>query len=766
MWGGVAVLKSVRVWAAVAAGVVTLVVATVVGNPLVSRATEAERGSDLGAVRLRALAEAGARISYHAKTGKVRFIGVEPVQAIAVAASTSAVAEPETVARSFLGEYGTLFGIADQASELALERQETDALGGGIVRFQQRYRGIPVFGGELIVTTDATKRVLAVGGEVLPELAVDVAPAVQGGQAAEQAKAFVAAATGLDSGQLTTTEPELWVYNPGLVGAPGPEVSSLVWRVVVTGPERALVDELVLVDARQGGVLLRLSQIRDARNRVVYNANNTSTVPATPAVSEGGVEPTDKDERLGYVYSGSAYDYYKEFHGRDGIDNAGLLIRVIVKWCKDTAPCPYKNALWKTSDKSLYFGDTQVWADDTVGHEYTHGVTESSANLYYYMQSGSIDEAMADIFGELIDQWNGLGTDTPAVKWKLFEDDPDGVARDMSDPNAFKLPAKMSDQYYYCGTGDEGGVHTNLGVGSKAAYLMAEGGTFNGQTLTGVGNEKMGKIWYRVQTTKLTSASDYQDLADYLGQACDELNIGGTTTASDCQQVRKAVAAVEMSQQPAACAAPKAATCPAGEGPRDLFFDRLDTAETWDGDFNPPWSLSTTFAYSPRTSLAGQPPLPAVAGYASVAMNKSVAIPTATTVYLRFNHSYDLADNTGALGAIIGGIVEYSVDDGTTWTNAADLTWINGPDKVLVSGRSNPRQGEKAFSQVSYGYGSSRAELTTLGGQNVRIRFGLATDSANTQKTEGWYIDDVRIYTCASIRSTLLPAAVRATTLP
>ena len=211
-------LKSVRVWAAVAAGVVTLVVATVVGNPLVSRATEAERGSDLGAVRLRALAEAGARISYHAKTGKVRFIGVEPVQAIAVAASTSAVAEPETVARSFLGEYGTLFGIADQASELALERQETDALGGGIVRFQQRYRGIPVFGGELIVTTDATKRVLAVGGEVLPELAVDVAPAVQGGQAAEQAKAFVAAATGLDSGQLTTTEPELWVYNPGLVG--------------------------------------------------------------------------------------------------------------------------------------------------------------------------------------------------------------------------------------------------------------------------------------------------------------------------------------------------------------------------------------------------------------------------------------------------------------------------------------------------------------------------------------------------------------------
>ena len=48
----------------------------------------------------------------------------------------------------------------------------------------------------------------------------------------------------------------------------------------------------------------------------------------------------------------------------------------------------------------------------------------------------------------------------------------------------------------------------------------------------------------------------------------------------------------------------------------------------------------------------------------------------------------------------------------------------------------------------SNGYISSRANLSSLAGQNVRFRFRIGTDSAFDDY--GWFIDDVRVYTCES----------------
>ena len=59
-------------------------------------------------------------------------------------------------------------------------------------------------------------------------------------------------------------------------------------------------------------------------------------------------------------------------------------------------------------------------------------------------------------------------------------------------------------------------MHTNSGVANKAAYLMTDGGTFNGKTVTGLGITKAAKIWYKVNVDLLTSAGDYQNLYDAL----------------------------------------------------------------------------------------------------------------------------------------------------------------------------------------------------------------------------------------------------------
>ncbi len=136
--------------------------------------------------------------------------------------------------------------------------------------------------------------------------------------------------------------------------------------------------------------------------------------------------------------SGLTYDFLKNNFGRDSLDDAGLPLISLVRYCPGT--CPYDNANW--DGKQMTYGDGYATADDVVGHELDHGFTQFSSNLYYYFQAGAINESLSDVFGELIDLTDGRGTDTQAVRWQLGEDLPAevGVIRDMKDPTIFGNP--------------------------------------------------------------------------------------------------------------------------------------------------------------------------------------------------------------------------------------------------------------------------------------------------------------------------------------
>ena len=100
----------------------------------------------------------------------------------------------------------------------------------------------------------------------------------------------------------------------------------------------------------------------------------------------------------------------------------------------------------------MYYGTGFTSGDDVVGHELAHGVTEFTSNLFYYYQSGAINESLSDVFGELVDLTNGRGTDTPAVRWQLGEDLPAiGVIRDMENPRppAAPDPDRMTSPDYF-----------------------------------------------------------------------------------------------------------------------------------------------------------------------------------------------------------------------------------------------------------------------------------------------------------------------------
>jgi bacillolysin len=192
----------------------------------------------------------GARVHRHEETGEVRFIGASKDNPIDRPATLPQNASPEAAARAHLAELGTLFGIQNHASELRAESSNELDGGRASTHFQQVHEGVPVLGGELNTQVDEANNLLVATGEILPEISLDTEPGVEAKEARETVISKIAKDREVEVGGLQGTEPELWIYDPSLLGAPGPDVTRLVWRMDIT-PAQGIVDlrELVLVDA-------------------------------------------------------------------------------------------------------------------------------------------------------------------------------------------------------------------------------------------------------------------------------------------------------------------------------------------------------------------------------------------------------------------------------------------------------------------------------------------------------------------------------------
>jgi hypothetical protein len=299
---------------------------------------------------------------------------------------------------------------------------------------------------------------------------------------------------------------------------------------------------------------------------------------------------------------------------------------------------------------------------------------------------------------------------------------------------------------------DAGGVHTNSGVNNKAAFLMVDGGTFNGRTVTRLGAteteaiDDVARIYYEVNNNMLTSAADYQDLFNALQQACANLVGSAGITSADCAEVTDALLAVEMNQLPQAAPNPEAPepSC-ASQAPRTLFFDNAESFP----DANVNWSPQPGWFYEGLYATSGDfhyvaEDRPTIGDY-SLTMNNSIAIPAET--FLRFDHAYGFEDDGG--GTYDGGVLEYSTDNGASWNDAGSLFTHQGYNGQVTPGSGNPLSGRGAFVAESNGYISSLANLGSLAGQNVRFRFRVGTDA--TEGDYGWFLDDIHVYACSPV---------------
>jgi Zn-dependent metalloprotease len=189
------------------------------------------------------------------------------------------------------------------------------------------------------------------------------------------------------------------------------------------------------------------------------------------------------------------YDYYADVLGRNSFDDNGALIEVSIRYNPSTAGSGYANAFWDPSRQQFAFGDSGYLeaALDVVGHEFTHAVVSyvvgDGGPVWYYAESGALNEAYADILGGLIEGKSG------SDRWLVGEDSDLGIIRNLADPTSMVTtlgPYRDNYATRYTGSADDSGEHLNSTIFSHAAYTM-----MTDAATSGVSDETWARVFYQ-----------------------------------------------------------------------------------------------------------------------------------------------------------------------------------------------------------------------------------------------------------------------------
>lgn len=465
------------------------------------------------------------------------------------------------LARTLSNDYLTAklsnYGIGS-ISDLKIKDVFVDDLSMAHTRIQQSVDGVPVFGGEAIVHIKADGSILSMTDSLVPNVSVRTQPDLSDKEAIERAVAIY----GCDTCLTDAPKADLWVLRRN-------DKDHLVYRVQLRRVDNTNKTSMPVyfIDAHTGKKVWNYDNLQTGTGVSLYSGTvtiGTSLVGSTYYMEDLTRKIGTFDSRSGTSYTISAtsntgrftdtdnvfdtanqkagvdahyglsltYDYFKNVHGRNGIDNAGgpgfapafnntnnKLISAFVHYSTR-----YNNAFW--DGQKMTFGDgdgttfTPLVTIDICGHELTHGVTERTAGLIYQGESGALNESMSDVFGSMIERYaKGESANT----WKIGEDAfTPGTAGDalryMDNPHQAANSGFTSDDdpdnynERYTGSSDNGGVHINSGIANKAFYLVAKGGTNHvnpGTTVTGIGADKAQLIWYRALTVYMTSSTNF-----------------------------------------------------------------------------------------------------------------------------------------------------------------------------------------------------------------------------------------------------------------
>ncbi|HXC06184.1 MAG TPA: M4 family metallopeptidase, partial [Bacteroidia bacterium] len=435
-----------------------------------------------------------------------------------------------------------------------------DAMGFTHTRYKEYYNAFPVEG-SMLIAHSRNGKVISINGDYIQQVGASAAPALTEAQALKAALSKVNARTYITSspkGELVVVHRSKADYQAAayrLAYKFNIYASVPLYRanVFVDAVDGNILDEqnlICTVDVLGTGVTkysgsvpmtsdnygtgqYRLRETGRGNGIQTYNLANGSTYVNTDFTNTtstwnlGGNDQAAADAHWGAEMT---YDYYKNVHSRNSIDNAGYNLLSYVHYSTN-----FVNAYWDGTEMTYGDGDISqgfmiMTALDVCGHEITHGLTSFTAAL----NGGGTDEASAlnegfsDIFGTTIEAFARpsqhdwiMGGDITCTTAGV----PNGTGiRDMSNPKNLGQPN------CYLGTNwdPNGECHNNNGPCIYWYYLLCQGGSGTNDigsvyTVTPLGMSEAQMIAYRGLTVYLTPSTTYADARNYTIQAATDL---------------------------------------------------------------------------------------------------------------------------------------------------------------------------------------------------------------------------------------------------
>ncbi|MEU9836335.1 M4 family metallopeptidase [Streptosporangium sp. NPDC048047] len=409
---------------------------------------------------------------------------------------------------------GALFKSPDDA--FTLSRTVSGTRGLQYLTYARTHRGLPVYGGDVIVATDGTgERVGSVVSGQRTEIKVDVTSKVGADAAAATARGLMSSVEGTDT-------PRLVVHAAG----PRPRTA---WEVVVTGATADGVPSVlhVFVDARDGSVVESYDDVRAGTGNGFYNGNPVTlqtsgsggsysmtdgTRPGLRCGGQNGSAYTGPDDSWGNgrgtdletacvdaLYAAQReWDMLRSWLGRNGFNGSGGAFPARVGLTD-------VNAYWNGSYTNFgrnQAGTQQATPMDVVAHEFGHAIFQfsGSGGAGSGNEAGGLNESTGDIFGALTEHFAANSADPP--DYTVGEEVNlvgNGPIRNMYNPGA------LGDPNCYSSSIPNTEVHAAAGPQNHWFYLLAEGTNPPGKpsspvcsgpsALTGIGVQKAGQIF-------------------------------------------------------------------------------------------------------------------------------------------------------------------------------------------------------------------------------------------------------------------------------
>jgi Zn-dependent metalloprotease len=471
------------------------------------------------------------------------------------------VSTPEQAIQAFLERYN-VFLVEKPKDEIeVVSRADDPALPGHmLVRVQQKLNGVAIQGAEAVFVLDPARNSLNVEARLSTTPNVDTEPKIASevalGNARDLYNKLLADRPDLARAEASLplapapAQPALIIIKPSDVGG---EIRDfrLAWKIKIGS-------FFYFMDALDGKLLARYSDSRSVLARKTFDLGGTESFPGTlvledPSTSQPG--SVEQDALQAHEFAKRTYDFYLTMFNRDSYDNKGGELLSFVRFGS------LENAFWSPDRLAMVYGPGFAEALDVVAHELTHAVTDTQARLLYQGESGALNEFFSDLFGAAVEGNWQIGEALPGFK------PPSKPLRDMSDPHngGFDRDSKFStvnrgqpdrmteavkDSHKICSTTMDffnGCVHFNSGIWNKVAFLASDGGSHQGQTVTGIGREKVTRIFYSA-FLRLTSTAKFIDAVKTTRDVCSDMARSGShgVSSADCGELDKALTAVGL----------------------------------------------------------------------------------------------------------------------------------------------------------------------------------------------------------------------------